>query len=135
MSNYLIDTDIFSMYMRNNSTVVDNFSRYFGNIYKPTISILTYYEILSGLTYRDSKKQLSIFIEIIEYCRILELNPESIKYSATIYANLRKSGVIIDDVDILIAGICMSNKMILVTNNEKHYGNIPDLEIENWSKE
>ncbi len=135
MINYLIDTDIFSMYMRNHSTVVGNFSRYFGNIYKPTISILTYYEILSGLTYRDSKKQLSVFMEMIEYCRIFELNPESIKSSAIIYANLRKSGVIIDDVDILIAGICMSNKMILVTNNEKHYGNIPNLVIENWSKE
>jgi len=39
----------------------------------------------------------------------------------------------VDDIDLLIAGIAIENEMILVTNNEKHFRRIPDLKIENWT--
>lgn len=39
-----------------------------------------------------------------------------------------------DDIDLLIAGIAIENDMILVTNNERHFGRIPGLKIENWKK-
>lgn len=38
------------------------------------------------------------------------------------------------DTDILIAGICLENDFVLVTNNTKHFSRIKDLDIENWSK-
>jgi tRNA(fMet)-specific endonuclease VapC len=36
------------------------------------------------------------------------------------------------DADIMIAAVALSNNLILVTNNEKHFNRIPDLNIENW---
>lgn len=33
---------------------------------------------------------------------------------------------------ILIAGIAISNDMVLITNNTKHFGKIDGLEIDNW---
>jgi predicted nucleic acid-binding protein len=38
----------------------------------------------------------------------------------------------INDSDLFIASIAISNKMRLVTNNDKHFKRIEDLKIENW---
>ena len=62
------------------------------------------------------------------------LTEESVMISSDIYANLRKAGTPIDDIDILIAGVAISNNFILVTNNEDHFNNIEELEVLNWSK-
>lgn len=39
-----------------------------------------------------------------------------------------------DDIDIMIAGVAISNNLILVTNNLKHFQKIAGLEIEDWSQ-
>jgi len=38
------------------------------------------------------------------------------------------------NLSILIAGVALSNNLVLVTNNEDHFRNIEGLEILNWSK-
>lgn len=43
--------------------------------------------------------------------------------------------VLINDIDLLIAGIAIENEMTLVTNNENHFGRILGLQIENWKKQ
>ena len=54
--------------------------------------------------------------------------------SGDIYSRLRQDGTLIDDIDLLIAGIAIENEMALVTNNENHFKRIPGLKIENWKK-
>ena len=61
---------------------------------------------------------------------IIALTEESCKISAEIYSKLRFSGELIDDIDLLIAGIAIENEMTLVTNNENHFGRISGLKIE-----
>lgn len=46
---------------------------------------------------------------------------------------LRKLGKTVEDMDLLIASICLKNNLILVTNNQKHFVNILNLQIENWT--
>ena len=53
--------------------------------------------------------------------------------SSDLYSRLRKTGNPIDDIDILIAGVALSNNLALVTNNEDHFKNIKNLKILNWS--
>ena len=48
-------------------------------------------------------------------------------------ATLRKAGTPIEDMDLFIASIALSENRILVTNNLRHYRRIPGLDIENWS--
>jgi len=57
------------------------------------------------------------------------------KISAEIYSDLRKKGELIDDIDILIAGIAKANNLVLVTHNRSHFERIMDLEIEDWNEE
>ena len=54
--------------------------------------------------------------------------------SAEIYAKLRKRGMPIDDIDILIAGTVLAHNWVLVTHNNKHFGRIEGLEIKDWSE-
>jgi predicted nucleic acid-binding protein len=49
-----------------------------------------------------------------------------------IYIRLRKSGIIIDDADILIAAYCIQNNYTLVSNNMKHFEGMENLQVENW---
>lgn len=133
MKKTLIDTDILSMFLRNNPKVTENFNIYLEEYTIITFSILTYYEISSGLKYKDNKKYLNKFLELSKISEIVTLSTDSVNYSADIYADLRKRGITIGDVDILISGICLANGLAIATNNEKHYKDIPELEIVNWS--
>jgi tRNA(fMet)-specific endonuclease VapC len=57
--------------------------------------------------------------------------------AADIYASLRndleRSGTVVGNMDLLIASCAIANNAILVTNNEKHFSRIENLEVQNWS--
>ena len=134
MKPALIDTNILSFFFRNHSLVVERFQAYLNDHDKINISIITYYEIVSGLKHRDAQKQLTSFQEFISYNTVLPLSTSSATISADIYANLRNNGTPIDDIDILIAGIAIANNLIIITNNIRDFGKIENLEIRDWSK-
>lgn len=54
--------------------------------------------------------------------------------ASDIYADLRRTGRIIEDSDIFIGASALVNNAILVTNNEEHLGRIKGLRIENWTE-
>lgn len=63
---------------------------------------------------------------------ILSESDESARLFGKIKANLRAKGNTVDDFDILIASVAVSNDCILITNNTIHFERIEDLKIENW---
>jgi tRNA(fMet)-specific endonuclease VapC len=107
---------------------------YLSEFDKINFSIITYYEILNGLLYKDAKKQLGKFNDFISINAIIPLTIDSVKISALVQATLRKKGVQIGHTDVLIAGIAIENNLQLVTNNIDHFKRIKDLEISNWLK-
>ena len=98
-----------------------------------SLSIITYYEILNGLLYKDAKKQLKKFESFVTLNNVLLLTLKSTKLAANIQADLRKKGREIGHADTLIAGIAIANKLQLVTNNTDHFKRIKSLQITNWS--
>lgn len=134
MNRYLIDTDILSYYFKGDPDVVNKFNQYLDQFDLIEISLVSYYEITSGLLAKNALKQLAVFDDFVAENSILPLTEKSVKISAELYSTLRQSGKIIDDIDLLIAGVAIENEMILVTNNENHFGRIPGLIIDNWKK-
>ncbi|MEO7210351.1 MAG: type II toxin-antitoxin system VapC family toxin [Chitinophagaceae bacterium] len=132
MKTALIDTDILSEFFRGNPGVVENAKKYLQIYDSITYSIITYYEILNGLLYKDANKQLEKFQAFSEISRILPLTISAATQAAEIFSELRKSGQPIGHTDCLIAGIALSNDMQLVTNNTLHFQRIKKLEIINW---
>ncbi|BAP54795.1 PilT protein domain-containing protein [Thioploca ingrica] len=128
----VIDTDILSWFFRGHEGVVSRFSSYLAVYDKINLSIITYYEILSGLKYKDARKQLSTFLAFAKCNNIILLTEESVARSAEVYAQMRRQGTPVDDIDLLIAGVALVNDWVLVTHNTKHFGQIPNLQIEDW---
>ncbi len=134
MNRALIDTDILSYYLKGDPNVAKNVKKYLDHYDIIEISIITYYEITSGLLAKNAFKQLSIFEEFVSENIIIPLTEKSVKISAEIYSTLRQSGNIVDDIDLLIAGVAIENEMTLVTNNDSHFSRIPGIIITNWKK-
>jgi tRNA(fMet)-specific endonuclease VapC len=132
MKPALVDTDILSEFLRGTNKVVKNAERYLQSYDAINFSIITYYEILNGLLYKDAKKQLKKFTDFAELNKILPLTISATRQAAEIYADLKKQGQPIGHTDCLIAGIALTNGLQLVTNNTDHFKRIKGLELVNW---
>lgn len=133
MKASLIDTNILSMFFRGHSNVIQNFQTYVVQHHTIQFSIITYYEIVSGLAHRDANKQLESFLQFSQHNVIVPFNQAIANISANLYADLRKKGQPIDDIDLLIAGTALYHDLTLITHNRKHFDRITDLNVEDWS--
>jgi tRNA(fMet)-specific endonuclease VapC len=97
------------------------------------LSIITFYEILNGLLYKDAHRQLENFKNFVKCSKVLPLTTSSAELAAQIYADLRKQHQQLSHNDVLIASIAMINDLVLITNNTSHFSRIKDLEIDNWT--
>lgn len=114
--------------------MTNNFELYLKEYAKITISEITYFEILAGLTFKQASRQIEEFERFISTCIILKLSTSSIKISAKIYSELREKGITIGTADLLISGIALVSNLTLVTNNQKHYQPISELTTSNWNR-
>jgi predicted nucleic acid-binding protein len=134
MKPSLLDTDILSEFLRGNSKVTSKVTEHLEEYGLINFSIITYYEILNGLLYKDAKKQLKKFTEFVELNKVFPMTMRTAKTAAEIYADLRKKGREIGHTDTLIAGIAIANDLQLITNNTDHFKRVKGLEIDNWTK-
>lgn len=134
MNRVLIDTDILSYFFKGDKTVIINFEKYLQIYELIEISLITYYEVVGGLLAKNALKQLKVFEDLVTENLVIPMTEDSAKISAELYSKLRQTGNIVDDIDLLIAGIAIDNDLTLATNNEIHFNKIPGLKVENWSK-
>ena len=81
---------------------------------------------------KKPKKNLNEIKKILKNLNIFTLDYKSSEEASSIFANLKKIGKIIGIKDILIAGICRSNNLELITKNISHFENIENLKVENF---
>ena len=110
MDRVLIDTDILSYYFKGDKVVIKNFELYLQQHDLIEISIITYYEISGGLLAKNALKQLSVFEDFVLDNLVIPMTDNSARISAELYSTLRQSGKIVDDIDLLIAGIARSEE-------------------------
>ncbi len=129
----LIDTDIVLLIQRGNRIVTSHALDYIATFDRLSLTELTWYEIIRGYKISGTYQQMNIFESFCQNCDILPLDRKSLDCAATIYADLRKRGELIGEVDILIAGIAIANGMSIATGNIKHFARIDGLHVENWT--
>jgi len=133
MKQSMLDTDILSEFLRGNPKVIEKVADHLKEYGFVSLSIITYYEILNGLLYKDAKKQLQKFEDFIQLNKVIPLTLPMAKTAATIQADLRKKGTEIGHTDTLIAGIAITSELQLITNNTNHFKRIKGLKIDNWT--
>jgi len=60
---------------------------------------------------------------------VFGLDNEVAKKFGEVRSALKKSGNVIEDMDLLIAATCIAYNQILITHNKKHFLRIPELKI------
>ena len=132
MDQYLIDTDICIYFLKGKFGIKNKIKEV--GIENCFISEITIAELTFG-AYKSSNfnkhilevKKMEVLFEIIPIYGILN------KYAEE-RAKLQKNGNSIPDFDLLIGTTAVVNKLIMVTNNEKHLSRISGVRIENWTK-
>ena len=95
--------------------------------------MITYAELIIGAKRSQNEQKNMIKVNHIrEIYPIEELNEGVMEVFAVIKAKLFDKGIRIEDMDLLIAATAIYNELTLVTNNTKHFENIPGLNLENW---
>ena len=130
----MLDTDFLSKFLRGNPKVINKVDEHLKEYGFISLSVVTYYEILNGLFYKDARNQMRKFEEFIASNKVISLTSSMAYAAALIQADLRKKGTEIGHTDTLIAGICIVSDLQLITNNTNHFKRIKELNIVNWSK-
>ena len=130
---YLIDTDIIIFALRGDKTVLAKFEE---NKNIPiSISMITYAELVFGAKRSQNERTNMLKVNRIrEIYPVEELNIGIMELFADIKANMYSKAMRIEDMDLFIAATAIYNDLTLVTNNTKHFKNIPLLKLENWKK-
>ncbi|MFW6277447.1 MAG: type II toxin-antitoxin system tRNA(fMet)-specific endonuclease VapC [Prolixibacteraceae bacterium] len=131
MKKYLFDTNICIYYIKGKFGLKDKFR----SIDKKSrfISEITLAELKFGVRNSEfpekNQKTLDDFLTGVQILPIFN----SLDLYANEKARLRKMGQPIDDFDLLIGVTSVTNKLILVTNNESHFNRISNITLENWT--
>lgn len=130
---YLIDTDTIIFALRNDKDVLAKFEE---NKNIPiSISMITYAELVFGAKRSQNEQKNMIKVNHIRNIYpVEELSEGVMEVFADVKAKMLGRGIRIEDMDLLIAATAIYNDMTLVTNNTKHFENVPDLKLENWKK-
>lgn len=129
-----LDSSLIVDFLRNKNEAVDIIT----NLRNEDVvtTIINVYELESGIWVMKNANyvmRLNNLNTFLSGMGILQLNANSISRSAEIFGELSKGGKIIEDLDILIAGICLANNCnAIITKNIKHFSRIKGLKVETY---
>ena len=128
---YLLDTDTCVFALRGNVSVRERLSGVEPEAL--AISVITLAELYYGASCSARPEENhDVVDDFVVGVNVLGLDEEIARVFGDFKARLRKSGMLIDDFDLLIASVAYCYDLTLVTHNLHHFGRIPELQIEDW---
>lgn len=130
--DYLLDTNICIYFLKGRYGLVEKIERIgFENLF---ISEVTVAELKYGVEKSATPdKNRPVINELIVKFKQLPIYGALDVYAKE-KARLIKAGNTVDDLDLLIGATAIENRMVLVTNNEKHFDRFQNIKLENWTK-
>ena len=120
-----IDTDICIDFLRKKKPGLDLFTKLMAQ-YNPCLTAITTFELHLGQMKMKRRDALDDFISQFTF---LPFDYPASAAAAKIQAALDEKGAGIGVPDILIAGICISRNIPLLTLNTKHFPRVPELRL------
>ncbi|HVN21076.1 MAG TPA: type II toxin-antitoxin system VapC family toxin [Dongiaceae bacterium] len=128
---YLLDTNIISDLLRNPRGIVAQRINRVGES-KVCTSIIVAAELRYGAAKKGSPQLSTALDAILKALDILAFETPADKEYARIRARLEKSGRLIGANDLLIATQAIALGFTLVSDNEREFSRVQDLQHENW---
>lgn len=132
-TRFLLDTDV-CIYIRQKRS--EGVLRRFRELRpgEAAVSLITFGELIYGAVKRGRlESEREKWIELIHLLPVLPLPPEAAEKYGTIRSELERKGQIIGNNDLWIAAHAVATGLTLVTNNEKEFGRVTGLKIQNWA--
>jgi tRNA(fMet)-specific endonuclease VapC len=129
---YLLDTDIVIYWLKNKYAVINKKIKKIDEE-RILISSITVAELYFG-AYNSAKQEENkqLIDELLEKINVVHFDESAAECFGEIKYLLKSQGKIICDSDLFIAAAAISNDLILVTNNKRHFERIDKLGITNW---
>ncbi len=139
---YVVDTDILSLYQRNYPQVCTRIRLARQNNLTIKTTVITVEEQYGGRLAQIRKAQnpealilaydqLTATFSLFSQLEILKYN----RFADDYFRQFRQQGIRIGTQDLRIASIVLAHGGIIVTRNQKDFGQVPGLTIEDWSLE
>lgn len=129
---YTLDTNTITATIKENQIAIQKLSAANEAGDEVTLNAFSYFEIKRGLVLPLFQRRMNDFEKLVAAYGVLPLSLPVLDKAAMIYQHLRSGGILIEDVDILIAATAITHNATLVTRNTKHLDRIPNLQLENW---
>ena len=131
MNMYVLDTDTCIYWLKGEARIRKKVEQVGTD--SLTTTIITLAELKYGAYYsQKAKENLENIAGFLSKVKVLPLDDDGAEKFGEIKAELRRSGRVIQDFDLLIASITLRHAGILVTNNVEHFKRINGLSYENW---
>ncbi|AKA49543.1 hypothetical protein IX51_11045 [uncultured archaeon] len=89
----------------------------------PAITVINKYEFLRGIlisNLQEGKKEVQM--SFLNQLEVYDFTSRTAGYCADIYTKLRANGKLINELDVIILGICAENRVRLITNDQDFKG-------------
>ena len=132
MTRCMLDTDMCSYIIKERpASVLHHFQEL--DMENICISVITYAELMYGVERSSSKRvNHSVIKDFTRHLDVMKWDIDAADQYAVVRTELEANGTPIGAMDMMIAAHAKSLKVVLVTNNKKHFTKVKGLEIENW---
>lgn len=128
---FLLDTDTCIYALKQHAVVLNNLLT--NSREDIALSVITEAELRTGAAKSASPaKTLRLVENFLRPISILEFTSDDAAAYAQIRAKLERAGTPIGPLDMLIAAQAVARKLALVSNNEREFGRIAGLHLQNW---
>ncbi len=128
---YLIDTDIIIYWLKGHQAIEQQAQQV--GLEQIGFSIVSQAELYFG-AYNSSypERNLEKIQLLANTISVISFTVSAAKIFGSLKANLKKTGNMIMDADLMIASTALAEELTLVRNNVKHFQRISGLVLENW---
>lgn len=128
--SFLLDTNICSAHIRRPGGLAHRFIQHTGRLWMPTIVLA---ELYAGAYLLDQPDRiLSGITELRNDVGLLGFDETCAEEFGKLRGQLKRLGIIRNPVDLMIATVALAYDLTLVTNNTRHFQDIPGLGLEDW---
>ena len=128
---YCLDSDIIIAHFRGDNSIKERLNSLPAEeLFITPVTLCELYRgaFLSG----DLEKNKLLVEKLLERVNMLNFDLPACEIFGRTYKLLKQSGKLTQDSDLMIAPICISNNVSLITRNKKHFENIKDLRLIEW---
>lgn len=129
---FLLDTDTCVYALKNHAAVLHRLLAH--SRQDIAVSVVTEAELRTGAAKSTSAgKTLRLIENFLRPLAVVEFNSNDAASYAQVRSRLERAGTPIGPLDTLIAAQAVARRLVLVSNNEREFGRVAGLLVENWA--